>query len=157
MQQINYSFGAYLFSSDRSLMQWDRIHQWLANESYWSKDIPFETVRSAGENAFCVGIFFEGIQVGYARIITDYTTFGYLADVYIPEAYRGKGLSKIMMQCMMELDWVKGLRRMVLATRDAHGLYSQYGFTALAIPDRFMEISRPDIYQKDIHQKKNPA
>ncbi|MDD2792800.1 MAG: GNAT family N-acetyltransferase [Sediminibacterium sp.] len=152
MQQINYSFGEYLFSSDRSLMQWDRIHHWLANEAYWSENIPFDTVRTAGENSFCVGIFYQGIQVGYARLITDYATFAYLADVYIQEAYRGKGLSKMMMQCMMELDWVKGLRRMVLATRDAHGLYSQYGFTSLAIPDRFMEISRPDMYQK-----KNPA
>jgi GNAT superfamily N-acetyltransferase len=152
MQQINYTFGAYLFSSDRSLMQWERIHQWLANEAYWSKDIPFNTVRLAGENAFSVGIFYEGIQIGYARLITDYATFGYLADVYILAEHRGNGLSKMMMQCIMELNWVKGLRRIVLATRDAHGLYRQFGFEALAIPDRFIEISRPDIYQK-----KNPA
>lgn len=152
MQQINHFFGAYLFSSDRSLMQWDRVHQWLSNEAYWSEGISLQAVRTAGDNAFSVGVFYEGIQIGYARLITDYATFGYLADVYIPEAYRGRGLSKILMQCIMDLNWVKGLRRMVLATRDAHGLYRQFGFAPLAIPDRFMEVSRPDIYQK-----KNPA
>ncbi|HJV19580.1 MAG TPA: GNAT family N-acetyltransferase [Sediminibacterium sp.] len=152
MQQINHSFGEYLFSSDPSLMQWDQIHHWLANEAYWSKDIPFDTVRSAGENAFCIGVFYLGTQIGYARIITDYTTFGYLADVYILEEHRGRGLSKAMMHSIMELGWVKGLRRFLLATRDAHGLYRQYGFEPIAIPDRFMEINQPDIYQK-----KNPA
>lgn len=147
MQQINHTQGEYHFSSDKNLMQWESIHEWLSKESYWSKNIPYKTVRSAGENSFCIGVFYQDQQVGYARIITDYNTFGYLADVYIISEHRKKRLSKIMMECIMQLEWVSGLRRFMLATLDAHDLYKQYGFVQPIHPNRLMEINKPDIYK----------
>lgn len=95
IQQINYSHLDYHFSSDKSLMQWEAIHDWLSQQSYWVKNIPFDKVKSAGEHSFCIGIFYHEKQIGYARIVTDYYTFGYLADVYIMEEHRKKGLSKL--------------------------------------------------------------
>ena len=148
MHSINLSHFDYHFSSDKKLMQWKVIHAWLCNESYWAKNIPFELVKAAGENSFCIGVFYENIQIGYARIITDYNTFGYLADVFIVAGYRKKGLSKIMMSQIMQLDWVKKLRRFMLATLDAHDLYRQYGFVNPKKPDRLMEINQSGIYEK---------
>ena len=148
MQSINFHHAGYLFTSDKALMQWEVIHKWLSSESYWSKNIPFDLVKAAGKNSFCIGVFHENKQVGYGRIITDFNTFGYLADVFIVEEHRKKGLSKEMMSCIMKLDWVKNLRRFMLATRDAHELYKQYGFSNLGNPDRLMEITQPEIYEK---------
>lgn len=148
VQQINSWQDGYHFSSDKSLMQWDAIHNWLSVYSYWSKGISFEMVKTAGEHSFCIGIFNNNLQVGYARIITDYNTFGYLADVYVLETHRQKGLSKKLMDCIVQLNWVKGLRRFMLATKDAHELYKKFGFITPAHPDRLMEITQPDIYLK---------
>jgi GNAT superfamily N-acetyltransferase len=149
MKQIDHTFFEYHFSSDKSLMQWNAIHDWLSTQSYWSKNIPFETVKSAGENSFCIGVFYQDVQVGYARIITDFSTFGYLADVYIVQAHRKKGLSKQLMECIMQLDWIHGLRKFMLATQDAHELYKKYGFVPPVNPNRLMEISKPEIYKKN--------
>jgi GNAT superfamily N-acetyltransferase len=147
MKEIDFYQTGYHFSSEKTLMQWKRIHQWLSTKSYWSHDIPFHFVKTAGENSFCVGVFLNGLQIGYARLVTDYATFGYLADVYIEEAHRGKGLSKILVQHIMQLDWVNYLRRVMLATRDAHSLYERFGFATPQIPDRLMEINKPNIYK----------
>ena len=141
------SYGDYIITTDKGSFFPEQIHQWLSTESYWCKNIPFEVVQKSIEHSFCIGVIREAEQVGFARLITDYATFGYLADVYVKEEYQGKGLSKKMMDVLLNLDWVKGLRRISLATLDAHGLYEQYGFTLPKFPDRLMEITRPQIYE----------
>ena len=127
-------------------MKTDDIYKWLSQEAYWCKDIPYELFKTTFDNSFCIGAIIDGRQIAYARLITDQATFGYLADVFVTEEHRGKGISKKMMQVLFDLDWVKGLRRVMLATRDAHGLYKQFGFTECKSPERLMEISRPSIY-----------
>jgi GNAT superfamily N-acetyltransferase len=136
---------AYEISTDPARLDLDAIHAFLT-QSYWSPGIPRATVARAIANSLCFGVFWQGQQVGFARMVTDKTTFAYLCDVYVLEAHRGHGVSKQLMKQVMEHPDLQGLRRMMLATRDAHGLYAQYGFTALSAPDRIMEIVRPDIY-----------
>jgi GNAT superfamily N-acetyltransferase len=143
---VSKELNEYQISTDVSLIQTDAVHHFLSKESYWAKNIPLETVSKSIQNSFCVGVYFNEKQVGFARIVSDYATFGYLADVYILSEHRGKGLSKGIMDVIMSLDWVKKLRRFSLATVDAHGLYAQYGFTASKNPDRLMEITQPGIY-----------
>lgn len=138
----------YIIKSGFENMDTEAIYTYLSTESYWAKGIPFVTVNNAIKNSFCVGIFKEEKQVGFARLVTDYATFAYLADVYILEAHRNKGLSKALMAHIMNLDWVAGLRRISLATKDAHELYRQFGFESPAKPETLMEITRPEIYQK---------
>ena len=125
------------------------VHRFLSSESYWAKGIPYETIEISMKNSFCIGIFSEGQQIGFARLITDYATFAYLADVYILKDHRGKGLSKMMMDFIMKLDFLPGLRRTLLATLDAHLLYRQFGFDAVENPERFMEIKRTNIYEQN--------
>ena len=123
------------------------IHNFLSKESYWAKGIPLQTVETSLKNSFCVGAFNDKIQVGFARFVTDYATFAYLADVYVLEDYRGKGLSKMLMNYMMDLEWTKGLRRLLLATLDAHSLYEQFEFKSPEHPEWLMEIKRNNIYE----------
>jgi len=115
------------------------IHRYLSTESYWAVGIPLETVEQSLRRSFCAGVFLDNEQVGFARLVTDYTTFAYLADVYILEAHRRKGLSKMLMQHIMDLEWVQKLRRMMLVTQDAHSLYSRFGFHTPEFPERVME------------------
>lgn len=124
------------------------IHQFLCNESYWAKDIPFKTVHSALKNSYCIGLFDEDHQIGFARLITDYSTFAYLADVYVLQAYRGKGYGKMMIKYLMEKDFVKDLRSIMLATYDAHALYQQFGFQTPQQPERLMELKRDQPYKR---------
>jgi N-acetylglutamate synthase-like GNAT family acetyltransferase len=140
--------GEYFISTDKSLLDIAFVHAYLTR-SYWAEGIPYETVERSVNGAVCFGIYREedGKQIGFARLITDETTFAYLADVFIDEAYRGKGLSKWLMQVIMESDSVQGLRRFMLATRDAHGLYAQFGFSPLTHTDRWMHIHYPDRYK----------
>jgi GNAT superfamily N-acetyltransferase len=107
-----------------------------------------DLIAQSIRNSLSFGIYEGNKQVGFARVITDYTTFAYLADVFVDEAYRGRGLSKILMTFIFSFEEFKKLRRFSLATRDAHGLYAQFGFTPLKSPDRFMELHQPDVYQK---------
>jgi N-acetylglutamate synthase-like GNAT family acetyltransferase len=124
------------------------IHDFISS-SYWAIGIPLETLKTAIENSLCFGVFTnEGAQVGFARVITDTATFAYLADIFILEAHRGKGLSKWLMTVIMSHPHLQNLRRISLATRDAHELYKQFGFQALANPQTFMEVWRPDVYKK---------
>ena len=146
MKPVNVEYNGYLVTTDKTKMQPEAIHKWLSEESYWSKHIPYELVKAAFDNSYCIGVLKDGMQVGYGRLITDYVTFAYLADVYVEEQHRGQGLSKKMMEILMELDWVKNLRRLMLATLDAHELYKKFGFTPMVISERYMEISRPVIY-----------
>ncbi len=138
----------YLITTDSALFNLEYIHNFLTH-SYWAQGIPVETVKRSIENSLCFGVFHLHQQIGFARMITDKATFAYLADVFIDEAYRGKGLSKWLMEHIMLHPELQGLRRMMLATRDAHGLYAQFGFTPLNYVDRWMNIHRPDIYKKD--------
>jgi GNAT superfamily N-acetyltransferase len=123
------------------------IYDFLSNESYWAKGIPLATVKTSLQHSFCVGVFDGDRQIGFARFVTDYATFAYLADVYVLKEYRGKGLSKLLMEYMMGLEWTKGLRRLLLATFDAHALYKQYGFEPPENPEWLMEIKRKNIYK----------
>lgn len=143
---INIEFNGYLITTNKEAMQPASIHRWLSQEAYWCKNIPFETVKTAFDHSFCIGILKDDQQIGYARLITDYAVFAYLADVYVEPAHRGIGLSKKMMEILINLDWVKKLRGIKLATQDAHSLYKQFGFGPLAHPETMMEISRPKIY-----------
>ena len=136
----------YIFSSDKNIMDIDAIHAYLSR-SYWAKNVPHEIVRKAVENSLCFGVFYNKSQIGFARLITDSATFAYLADVYILEEHRGKGLSKKLMQTIIADPQLQGLRRMVLATYDAHTLYEKFGFKQLSKPDTFMELWNPNVYK----------
>ena len=123
------------------------VHDFLTN-SYWAKGIPLETVRRSIENSITFGIYHSQKQVGFARIISDQATFAYLADVFILPAYRGRGLSRWLMECIIAHPDLQALRRWMLATKDAHGLYAKFGFTPIKTPDSWMEIHRRDVYAR---------
>jgi len=137
--------GEYVVSTDRSRIDIAAVHAFLAR-SYWSPGIPEDVVRRGIAGAICFGIYHGGDQVGFARVITDQATYAYLSDVYVLEAHRGRGLSKWLMEVIMSHPSLQGLRRFALSTRDAHGLYQQFGFELVANPERQMEIMRRNIY-----------
>ena len=132
--------GEYLYSTNKSKLKIDYIHHYLSEESYWAKNIPLEIVKQSIEGSLCFGIYHNQKQVGFARIITDYATFGYLADVFIDKDYRGQSLSKELMKFIMEQEVIEKLRRFMLATLDAHSLYAQFGFESLEENKRLMGI-----------------
>ena len=132
--------GEFLYSTDKSKLNIEYIHNYLSKESYWAKNIPVEIVKKSIEGSLCFGVYHQNIQIGFARVITDHATFGYLADVFIDKEYRGNGLSKELMKFIMEQDVVKKLRRFMLATLDAHGLYTQFGFEKLEGDKRLMGV-----------------
>ncbi|AJQ93712.1 GNAT family N-acetyltransferase [Gynuella sunshinyii] len=137
----------YQFSSDPKDMDVSAIHQFLSR-SYWSEGLPMSVLQKAMKNSMCFGIFTsDRQQVGFARMITDKATFAYLADVYILEAHRGKGLSKWLVKNILEHPDLQGLRRILLATRDAHELYARFGFEAVQDAKPFMQINHPNIYR----------
>ncbi|SDC13763.1 GNAT family N-acetyltransferase [Pedobacter soli] len=140
------SENGFIFSDKKELLDIDAIHHYLSTESYWAKNIPFETVKRSIENSLCFGIYKNQEQVGFARWVTDKATFAWLCDVYIGENYRGQGLSKKLMSFMIFHPDLQGLRRYQLATLDAHGLYEQFGFAAIENPERQMGIVIPNIY-----------
>jgi len=140
--------NGFIFSDKKELLQLEAIHHYLSNESYWAKNIPFDTVKRSVENALCFGIYKNSKQVGFARWITDKATFAWLCDVYIEEEFRGLGLSKKLMAFMIFHPDLQGLRRYQLATLDAHGLYEQFGFSALQNPERQMGIVVQNIYDQ---------
>lgn len=123
----------YRISSNNNDMDIAGIHAYLRT-SYWAQNIPLATVERALANSLCFGVFAGQAQIGFARMVSDYATFAYLADVYILEAHQSRGLSKWLMQEIIDHPQLQGLRRILLATRDAHGLYQQFGFTELADP-----------------------
>lgn len=137
----------FTISTDKSKLDIFYIHQFLSNESYWAEGVPLNIVKKSIENSFCLGIYDGKKQIGFARIITDEATFGYLADVFVDAAYRGRGLSKWLMQVISTLPFMPLLRRFMLGTKDAHKLYEQFGFTPLTMPERFMQVHQPDVYK----------
>lgn len=135
-------------STDTNLLDVTLIHGYLSGQSYWAEGIPLSTVERSIRHSMCFGVYRGDAQVGFARVITDQATYAYLADVFILPAERGKGLSKWLMQVIVEHPDLQGLRRFVLATKDAHGLYAQFGFTEYAQPDRLMCRHDPEVYKK---------
>lgn len=144
---VEFRRGSCLVSTDRRKLDLDVIHSFLTN-CYWCPGIPRAVVARSIRGSLCFGVYVDKRQVGFARVITDYATYGYLADVFILEGHRGHGLSKWMMQCIMRHPALQNLRRWSLVTRDAHGLYEQYGFVRPARPERYMEIVRRSVYMK---------
>ncbi|QYO65956.1 GNAT family N-acetyltransferase [Leptolyngbya sp. 7M] len=131
-------------SKDR--LEVDMIHRFLREESYWAKERTLEQTRTAIEHSICFGVYDDDRQIGFARVVSDKATFAYLGDVFIVEEYRGKGLSKVLMQKIIEHPELQGLRRWILATADAHGLYEQFEFAPLRHPERWMEKTAPNAY-----------
>ena len=142
-----WSQGDYEISTDPARVDISMVHDFLTN-SYWAKGIPLETVRRSIENSITFGIYHSQKQVGFARISSDQATFAYLADVFILPAYRGRGLSRWLMERIIAHPDLQALRRWMLATKDAHGLYAKFGFTPIKTPDSWMEIHRPDVYAR---------
>ncbi|GAB0112867.1 GNAT family N-acetyltransferase [Acidisoma sp. C75] len=142
------SVPGYELSVDPARLDLDVIHGFLSEESYWAKGIPRPIVEKAIAHSLCFGIYQGAAQVGFARVVSDYATFALLADVFVLEGHRGKGLSKWLMQAVVGHPELQGLRRLLLLTSDAHELYRQFGFTEIGNAWRFMEVLRPDIYTR---------
>jgi N-acetylglutamate synthase-like GNAT family acetyltransferase len=137
----------YEISTDTHRLNVEVVHKFLAEDSYWSLGIARSIVERAIENSLCFGVYHRAEQVGFARVVTDKSTFALLADLFVLKAHRGKGLSKWLMRCVVGHEDLQGLRRLLLLTSDAHGLYRQFGFEELGNPSRFMEVLRQDIYR----------
>ena len=134
--------------TSREALDRDMIHAFLAEQAYWSRGIPRETVERAIEGSLCFGGYVDGRQVAFARVVTDCATFGYLADVFVLPEYRGHGYAKALMAAVMAHPQLQGLRRFSLATLDAHALYAGFGFTTPSRPQNLMEKLDPDIYTR---------
>ena len=137
----------YTISTDKLKIDRAVVHEYLCNQSYWAEGIPMEIVQRSIEHSLCFGIYYNDGQVGFARVISDYATFAYLGDVFILNNHRGKGLSKWLMQVIMNYPDLQGLRRFLLTTKDAHSLYAQFGFVPYPQPERMMTINRPSLYK----------
>lgn len=135
--------GGYVVSTDKSRLDFGLIHEFLSSRSYWATGRPAEVVRRSVENSLAFGLYRGERQVGFARVITDFATFAWVADVFVLEEFRGRGLSKWLMEVMLSHPDLQGLRRWVLATKDAHGLYARFGFEPLRRPERWMERHDP--------------
>jgi len=137
----------YTITTDKRCLDLTAIHAYLS-QTYWSPGVPMAVVEKSIANSLAFGILHGKEQVGFARVVTDKATFAYLADVYVLEAHRGKGLSKRLLAEIQSHEELQGLRRFLLATKDAHGLYAQFGFSELANPSRMMERRNPDAYSQ---------
>ena len=136
----------YTITTDPSRFDYERIFDFISRRSYWARGIPMDVMKRSIENSLCFGLFFEEEQVGFARVVTDYATFAWLGDVFIDEAHRGKGLGKQLMETIHGHPDLQGLRRWMLATSDAHGLYKKFGYAAPARPEIYMERYAPGGY-----------
>jgi N-acetylglutamate synthase-like GNAT family acetyltransferase len=139
-------FDDYFISTDKTLLDITAIHDFLSNRSYWAQGIGRDRIERAIQNSITFGIYSGQEQAAYARVVTDYATFGWVCDVFVSENHRGKGLSKLMMRAVVAHPDLSNLRRLVLATADAHGLYAQVGFEPLPQPERWMMVSKLDLY-----------
>ena len=137
--------GPIVVDSDPARLDLAVVHGFLA-ASYWARGIPLAVVERAIRHSLCFGLYEGPAQIGFARVITDRATFAYLADVFVLESHRGRGLGRLLMTAVIDHPELQGLRRWMLATRDAHALYVQYGFTPLRAPESFMQLHDPDVY-----------
>jgi GNAT superfamily N-acetyltransferase len=138
--------GEFTISTDKGRLDVDLIHRFLTEEAYWAANRTPQQTRTAIENSLCFGAYLEDRLVGFGRVVSDHATFAYAGDVFVLGEYRGRGLSKSIMQAMVSHPELQGLRRWILATRDAHGLYEQFEFSSLRHPERWMERTAPDAY-----------
>lgn len=139
-------FGEFTIDTDKELLDLDAIQKFLVEDSYWARERTLEQTRTAIENSICFGVYHNGQQIGFARVVSDLATFAYVGDVYVIEEFRGRGISKRLMEAVIAHPDLQGLRRWVLATRDAHSLYEKYGFHELTFPERWMERPAPNAY-----------
>ncbi len=137
----------YFITTDKSKIDFNLVYNYLNKESYWSQNIPENVVKLSIENSVCFSVFYKTEQIGFARVITDKATFGYLADVFITDAHRGKGLSKWLMQTIFNNEELQGFRSWMLATKDAHGLYEKFGFKLTNDTTRIMRKQGIDGYK----------
>jgi len=169
-QVVERRCGEFLISTDPTLLDLNVIHGFLTN-CYWAKGISLELVARSIQHSLCFGIYDEStekpprlgarhgapesrkmpepVQVGFARVVSDFSTVAYLGDVFVLESHRGRGLSKRLMECIMQHPALQGLRRWILLTRDAHELYSQFGFTPVKSPESYMELHNPGVYSSE--------
>ncbi len=137
---VEYEKGNYVISTDKTRLDVAAIHHFLSTQAYWALNRPVEMVKKTIENSICFGVYDGDRQIGFARVVTDYATFAWLCDVFIIPEYRSQGLGKWLVECVVTYPELASLRRIVLATRDAHELYRRYGnFTSLRTPERWME------------------
>ncbi len=148
MTMASTAAGALELSGDPARLDVALIHGYLARESYWARGVPLATLERAIAHSVCIGAYIGGAQVGFARVVTDQATFGYLADVFVLESRRGQGVARAMLGSLLADARLQGLRRVLLATRDAHRLYAGLGFGPVAAPARFMERYDPDVYSR---------
>jgi GNAT superfamily N-acetyltransferase len=140
--------GEFVITTDRDRMNTDVIHRFLAQESMWARGIERATVEKSMRHSLCFGVFHGMQQVGFARVISDFAAIAYLGDVFVLNEYRGLGLAMWLMECVLAHAELQHLRRWILVTADAHGLYRKCGFQQLSRPDSFMEIHNPDVYKR---------
>jgi GNAT superfamily N-acetyltransferase len=147
----------YVISTDRSRLNIDLIHDFLSKTSYWAIDRARDVVERSLDNSLSFGVFKGNDQVGFARVVTDYATFAWIADVFVLPEHRGQGLSKWLLDVMLSHTQLQGFRRWVLATKDAHGLYERYGFIPLHRPERWMERPDPNMQESPDYWKNDPT
>ena len=152
MKIIEITFDNFIITTDKSKMDIIAIHDFLSKYSGWSDNIPFERVKTSVENSLNFGLFHNDKQIGFARIISDFSTIAYLGDIYVLDTYRGQGLSKKLMDAVIEHPNLQGLRRWILLTSTADLLYEKYGFTKLPKPELYMELFDPNVYKTDIQK-----
>jgi GNAT superfamily N-acetyltransferase len=149
---LHHKKNQFSISTDKTLLQVEAVHSFLSTKAYWSLGIPVSTLHKAIDGSICFGLYHDTLngllQIGFARVVTDYATFAWLCDVYVEEAYRGQGLSKWLVESIRNHPDLQGLRRFCLTTKDAQTLYSQFGFEVTKTPEFWMEIKDNDIYKK---------
>lgn len=146
MEAIELYKDDFCLSTAKARLDIKMIHQFLSTEAYWSKNIPYEKVVAAINHSLNIGVYYQGRQAAYARIISDFSTIAYLGDVFVLPEFRGQGLSKWMLQAIMDHPSLQALRRWILLTGDAHELYRQFGFTSIANPGNWMELHDKEVY-----------
>ena len=152
-ETCQYSRKDYTIDTDRQRLDLDIIHEYLTH-SYWCPGIPREVLAKAIDHSLCFGLYRREEQIGFARVVTDYSRFAYLCDLFVLKPYRGQGLGKWLVECVMNCPLLQGIRVMWLGTRDAHGLYAKYGFKPLEYPGSMMEIKyempwfRPELIEE---------
>ncbi len=146
--------GEYSISTDRNRLDIRVIHDFISNQSYWAQGRPLETVQRSLDNSLNFGLHANDRQIGFARVVTDYATFAWIADVFVLPEHRGQGLSKWLLEVILSHPDLQGFRRWVLATKDAQSLYAGFGFIALHRPERWMERPDPSMQERPDYWKK---
>jgi GNAT superfamily N-acetyltransferase len=136
----------FCISTEKARLDIKAIHHFLSTQAYWSLNIPFNRVEEAVAHSLNFGLYFKEQQIGYARVVSDFSSVAYLGDVYVLPDFRGQGLSKWLMKTIMAYPELQGLRRWILSTADAHGLYKQFGWLPVAYPERWMEVHNREVY-----------